>query len=238
MRLFRLPAFLLFFLLLCLRVHAQEFSSQYWHLGEVDLSDGNTLQGRVKYDLDGENLQIVQGETIKSYSAENIEAFQFTDALSKRERYFFSLPYKQANGYQKRHFFELLTDGQTYSLMAREKVVERIEPTMSPYYWGGTSTVRTMVLDYDFFLIDGKGNISMLDMRKQETALQPMKDKAQSLQNFVKVNKLDYRRPDHLSALVDYYNRLKSEDALKRRAVSESAAKTVTLPPDTPVTGE
>ncbi|MEH0155796.1 hypothetical protein V6R21_16750 [Limibacter armeniacum] len=200
------------FMLMASMLSAQEFSSEFWHSGELDLESGVTMKGKIKYDLQGESLQFVTtGNVVKSYGAESIAAFEIMDALTKRIRYFYSLPFKISGNYSKKHFFELMTEGVPYTLMVREKIVEKIETDFSPY-WGSTYNTRRLVLEHDFFLIDQYAELRQVDLRKSETALLYMKDKMEELEAFIKVNGLNIRDKEDFTQVVNYYNAMKEAE--------------------------
>ncbi|GAA4836796.1 hypothetical protein [Algivirga pacifica] len=196
--------------------HTQEFSSSYWHKGVVDLEGGKTMNGKLKYDLIAESVQLVGGNNLlKSYTVENILAFEIMDAMTHRRRYFFSLPYEDENNYVKKHFFELLTEGNFITLMAREKIVEKVDATQNPY-WGNTYNARRLVLEYDYFLIDQYGVVRRVDMRKRELAFYLMKDKREELIAFVDVNRLNIKDREDLIQVIDYYNQIKEVEAAEK----------------------
>lgn len=209
-------------------IQAQDFSPDFWHNGEADLESGLFLKGKMKYSLDGDNLQIVEGKVIKSYSAENVSAFEIMDVVTKRTRYFYSLPYK-IERYQKRHFFELLSEGSHLTLLTREKLVEKIENEYNPYWTApyGTQVKRRIIIEYDFFLMDKFGEIKQVNLRKVDTAISMMKDFKKKLIPFIDVNKLDFRDREDYMQIVNYYNRLKKEreDYLKEQEAAIEQSK-------------
>ncbi|ANQ48719.1 hypothetical protein KMW28_09525 [Flammeovirga yaeyamensis] len=196
-------------LFLSFNINAQEFPSEYWHFGEVDLNDGTTLKGKLKYSLEEgvESIQIIVNGVIKSFGAQNVRSFQIMDAMTRRERYFYSLPFKQSKGYVKNHFFELLEDGEPYILLIRERIAEISETSYDPY-WGSNYNSRRRVLVYDFYLMDMYAEIRQVDTRKLETMLVYFGKYKDKVEAFIKVNKLDYQDREDFLQIVRYYDTL------------------------------
>ena len=196
--------------LLAFELQAQRFSKDLWHKGEVDLTSGETVRGYVKYDLDNDNLIYKNGNTVRSYSATRVEAWQIVDDKTKQVRYFFTLPFStDGTSYKKPTFFELLSEGEPYSLLSREKIVDQVENLYDPYWFGGRNIRVTVQVD-DYFLIDEKGDIAFCSNEEDE-ALALLDNKDKVLKKFIKVNKLDIVRREDMIQLVDYYNSLKNQ---------------------------
>lgn len=205
----------LFFLMSCFDAKGQMFptiqnqpiSSEYWHDGEIDLEDSETLRGRIKYDISTDNLQYVNGNIIKSFHAEKVLSFQITDAITHKQRNFYSLPFKNENNYVKKHFFELLYEDKV-SLLAREKVVERIRNLGNPYSIYGTTTVRYYTVEYDYFLVDEKGEIVFIQKLKAKEVPSYFKYQQHKLREYIEKENLKFDKQDDMILLVKYYNSL------------------------------
>ena len=198
--------------LLCNNLMAQEFSKDMWHEGEIDLLFGKerqTLRGKLKYSLEEETVQVIAVNTIKTYNAQDIEAFQIFDAKYEIVRFFFSLPYgtTKKETFEKKHLFELLLDDE-YSLLARERIVERINNQFNPD-WGMSRPVRSFEQVDDFFLMDAKGRIKYVDIKSIDTTLDAMKDRYEALRKYIKTNKMRIARRPDMMRIVDHYNKLK-----------------------------
>ena len=188
--------------------HAQKYSMDFWHDGEMDVNSGKTLRGKIKYDLEAESIQFMEGNVLRSYSASNVDAFQIVDALDNRVRYFYSLPYTYQNQYQKNHFFELLTEGY-FTLLAREKLVERVRNVNDPFSPVGFNTYRVFFLEYDFFLVDPSGEIISITSSKPKEVIEILKGKEEKLETYIKQNRLRLEEWEDMTKLVSYYNSLK-----------------------------
>jgi hypothetical protein len=194
---------LLWLLLSPFGLFAQEFSQNYWHEGEVDTEIGETVSGKLKYHIEDNTLQFQNGTTLKSYSPRTVKAFQLKDALTKKERVFYTLDYKDENGSENKYFFELLVEGH-FSLFCREKIMERIENYHDPYWIGGRN-VRVSYLAYDFFLMNEKGVIKRCESNIK--SLQAfMKGQESDIKEFVKRNKLSLSSREDMIKIIEYYN--------------------------------
>ncbi|WP_020530705.1 hypothetical protein [Flexithrix dorotheae] len=197
----------IFLFQLVLLGYSQDFSKNYWHRGEIDLTSGETLKGEVKYDLENDNLVFKSGNMVRSYNATRVEAWQIVDALTKTIRYFYTLPYStDGSSYKKPTFFELLSEGEPISLLAKEKVVEKVENTYDPYWFGGRN-VRVAVQVDDYYLINGQGQIA--HCRPDEDSLMKfMGDQSKVVKKFIKSNKLKIERRADMIQIIDFYNSL------------------------------
>jgi hypothetical protein len=55
-----------------------QFPSQIWHKGTLYLTDGSSVNGMVKYDLET-NLVQLQEETVINFTASNVTSFDIFD---------------------------------------------------------------------------------------------------------------------------------------------------------------
>ncbi len=182
---------------------SQNFSKDYWHNGEVDLSSGTTIEGKVKYDLAKDVIIIDEQGISKSFSAANVLAFQFKDALTGKVRYFFSIPADLGNGYVRKHFFELIEEGKV-SFLVREAIIRKYDPGLGR--WGPTMGMVYYMLDYDFFFLDESGTITQIIAKKEEQVFSYFPSMRKELKLFVKKNKLQLRKLGDMRKLVAFYN--------------------------------
>ncbi|MDA1269430.1 MAG: hypothetical protein O2829_10150, partial [Bacteroidetes bacterium] len=98
-----------------------QFPSQIWHKGTLNLADGSLVKGLVKYDLEN-NLVQLQEETIITFSASNVSSFDIFDEIYGGIRKFYSLPFALNGEYETPIFFEVLTQGEHIALLCREYI--------------------------------------------------------------------------------------------------------------------
>ncbi|TAD99673.1 MAG: hypothetical protein EAZ97_08175 [Bacteroidetes bacterium] len=197
---------IIFFLcLFSASVYAQDkqFSWDYWHNGEVNLFNGESYQGKIKYDWEKNSvqLQLAKGN-IQSFNALKVESFFIYDELLKTARDFYTLPFGKV-GYNTPYFFELLTEGHL-DLLNRDVVTQRY--VSDPWYGrvGMWTSVVFEVIDSYYFLTK-EGVVIKYDHDK-DNLLALMSDRSKDIQTFINDKKLSTARRDHLLRIVEYYN--------------------------------
>jgi len=197
----RLSSFLIFFLFMS-GANAQKFPFEFWHEGKVILESGDTVRGSIKYDLQSDILQFDKNNKLETYSARKVLAFEIFDKTVKRYRTFYSLPYSSNGAYKAPVFFELLSEGKI-TLLAREAVELRSYP--SSFYYYGTSS--RMVLVNKFFILKDNGVIEVFNGKKNDL-LAIMSTHGETIENYMKKNKLKLDDKYEFASIVEYYNSL------------------------------
>jgi hypothetical protein len=193
---------LLFLGLLPFTIHAQKWPFELWHEGKIVLTEGDTLRGFVKYDLQQDLVQYsLDDKRVEAFTAKRILFFEIFDASVHKHRSFYALPYNINPGYSAPIFFELLQEGKM-TLLSREALEMR--SYNSPYYVGSYSR---MVLVNKFFFLDEKGGISSFTGNKRDL-LDLMGKKADEVDKYIKANRLDYENKYDFAKIVEYYNSL------------------------------
>lgn len=180
---------------------SQRWPFEYWHEGKVVLESGDTLKGKIKYEIDKDLIELDQKGAFQSLTSRKVVFYEILDATSGRYRQFYSVPYSPNGGYKSPSFFELLSEGKL-TLLAKEALETR--SYSSGYYYG---TVSRVVLVNKYFVLDDKGNINPFSGKKPEL-LELMKNREDEIRKFMKsasVN-LDYK-PD-MARTFAYYNAL------------------------------
>jgi hypothetical protein len=201
------------FIYLCVGLplaYGQQMSRDFWHDGEVNLFSGETLKGKLKYDLDTDNLQLQFNGTIKSFSAYQVESFQFFDEVLKVPRSFYALPYKKMSNYESPVFFELFTEG-FLTLLNREIITYRMMYPSGFGGWGYRPWMGTNVpvLDDSYYVLLMKEErvIKLVEIKKDILYL--MEDKTKEVEGFINANRIRFDRREDLVRLFDFYNSLK-----------------------------
>ncbi|CAN5233493.1 hypothetical protein BH09BAC3_BH09BAC3_21230 [soil metagenome] len=194
--------FFLFFILLSSETFAQKFPFEYWHEGKIVLESGDTLTGNVKYDLQSDLLEFEKNRKLESFTARKVLFFQIFDKTVTRYRSFYSLPYSVSGGYKAPVFFELLAEGKM-TLLCREAIELRSYPS-SFYYYGSSSR---QVLVYHYFILKDNGTIESFDGKKSDL-LSMMGNYGDTVEAYMKKNKLKVDEKYHLANIVVYYNSL------------------------------
>jgi hypothetical protein len=185
-------------------VSAQEWPSELWHEGKIVLLQGDTLRGRIKYDLDQDLLQFSdQKDKVEAYSARKVLYWEIFDATIHRYRHFFSLPFTKTASYLAPVFFELLEDGRM-TLLSREYLEYKTMNSPSPYYTGSYSR---LVMVYKFYLMNDKGDITEFAGNRNDL-LDLMGRKSEDVEKYMKTNRLKIEDKYDFAKIVDYYNSL------------------------------
>lgn len=179
---------------------AQEFAYEYWHDGKIVLETGDTLKGKVKYNLQTDLLQLEEANRIETFTSRKVVFFEIFDVTIKRYRQFYSLPYTTSAQYKAPVFFELLEEGKI-TLLSREALEYR---TYSSFYYGSYS--RLVMVDKYFYLKEN-GTIQEVGGKKSDL-LDILEARREEIQKYIKANKLNLDNKYDAAKVVGYYNSL------------------------------
>ncbi|HLT73340.1 MAG TPA: hypothetical protein VKZ75_11845 [Cyclobacteriaceae bacterium] len=181
---------------------AQHWPFELWHEGRIVLVSGDTLKGKVKYDLMQDLVQYdFPNVRTEVFTPRKILFFEIFDKTVNRYRNFFTLPYNATTGYRTPLFFELMAEGNM-TLLAREVLEYRTYN--SPYYYGNFSR---QVLVYKYFFLKEDGSIVEFTGNRNDL-LTLMGNKSESVEKYMKENKLKFEEKYDLARIVGYYNSL------------------------------
>lgn len=191
------------FLFAVITGHAQEFSSEAWHKGQVVLINGDTLVGELKYNMEAQTVQYASsGNQILAFSPRKLLAFEIYDGVMETYRVFYVLPYRAVNDYEAPYIFELVYEGQQLSLLRTERIETVIRN--APYMYA-TYTYEEM--QYTYYFIDKQANIREFNGKKNDL-LRIMRDRSPEVRGFLRDQNLKLDRADHLVKISSYYNSL------------------------------
>lgn len=189
-------------------MQAQTFPSEFWHSGKLILLNNDTLKGKIKYNMTADLVQIKLNNQIKTFTAQKILYFEIIDVTVEYMRRFITLPYKVQSNYKTPIIFELLQEGEI-TLLSREEVVEQTS-TMSgysPYYYSPYGTYSRLVLDYIFYFVDRKGNITRYSEKKRDL-FNILNKRSRNVKSYMKKHNLKHDRKGDLTRIVAFYNSL------------------------------
>lgn len=190
------------FFLISLSGFSQRWPFELFHEGKVILSDGDTLKGLVKYDIQQEVVQFAETKTHPLvYSARKVLYFEIFDNSVHQYRQFFALPYSPSGAYASPVFFELLSEGKL-TLLTKEELQYRTEQTG---YYGARYTRQVLV--NHFFLMNEKGLIEPFNGKKHDL-LQLMGRSADTVEEFIRRNRLKVDEKADFAQIISYYNSL------------------------------
>ncbi len=193
--------FILTFLSFANLVFAQNFPSQMWHKGYLVNAERDTIRGKVKYDMDANSVQVMQGQKLITYSSHNSIYFKIFDVTVENYREFYAIPYEMRSGYKSRYFFELQYEGPL-TLLSREKISQESISSGTSIY---SPTYIRDVLVYDYFFLDNKGNVYYFSGKKNDL-LSIMSKKQREVKQYLKDNNLRTDQVRDLIRITAFYN--------------------------------
>ena len=202
-----LRLFLFSFLLVLTSQVSAQLSSHKWYPAQVQLRDNTVLEGELKYSMDVDAIQLQIGDRLETYTANQVISFTIQTDNGKRKsrrqvftRSFYSLPYTNAQGYQRNLFFEVLVGGKA-TLLARWYMQSVNYPD------DVINSGPALELQYQMYLGSLDGTITELT-GKQRDVLQELKSHKKQLKGYIYAENLNVRRLDDMSRLFTYYNSL------------------------------
>lgn len=200
-------------LLICLllitatKASAQRWPFELWHDGKIILTTGDTLKGLVKYDLAQDLVQFDKSnERPEAFSARKVLLFEIFDNTVHKYRTFFALPYSSSTtGYKTPSFFELLEEGKM-TLLSREGLEYRSYSTAYASPYPGQYYSRP-VLVYTFYFLEENGEVVAFTGNKNDL-LDKMGKKSETVEKYIKANRLKFDDKYDLAKIVAYYNSL------------------------------
>lgn len=191
-----------------IQANSQVFPSELWHSGRVVLMEGDSVTGKVKYDLDNNAVQVTNGKGMETFSSLQVKFFEIYDEIFGDFRYFYSLPYITDEGYERPIFFEVLFEGNL-TLLAREFILTDSSPRYSSWFnSGGNFWWPYQRLDFKYFFVNAQtGEIQEFN-RKRSTLLDIMDNHSSNVKDYIKGNKLKMDQRSDLVKITSYYNGL------------------------------
>lgn len=197
---------MLFVFFLTENTYAQYFPSEVWHEGKLTLLSGEEISGKIKYNFEGDLLQLNLNNTIQTYSARKILFFEIYDEEVGRYRQFYALPYNVRPNYKVPMLFEVLYEN-TMTLLCRESVVQETIPQYGYYSYYGNRYSTRYRLAFDYYFLNQAGEIIPYSQKKDDLYAILTKNK-DNVEKYVKENRLKYDRHRDLVRITAYYNSL------------------------------
>ena len=189
------------FLFVAQGAFSQRWPFEYWHDGKLITESGDTLKGKIKYDIQTDIIQLDQKGKLQSFTGRKAIYYEIFDATSGRYRKFYSLPYSPSGGYKSPVYFELLSEGKL-TLLSKEALEYR---NYSTGY--GFGTVSRLVLVNKYFTLEENGGIIFFSGRKPDL-MALMDNRDEEVKKFIKGNRLDIDNKYDLARTFEYYNSL------------------------------
>jgi hypothetical protein len=193
--------FLIVSLCCCRHIMAQQWAFELWHEGRVVTTDGDTLKGLIKYDIQTDIIQFnyPNSKKVEAFAPRKVLFFEIFDATVRQYRMFFALPYSSSGTYGALSFFELLAEGKI-TLLCREALEYRT--FSSPYLYGSFSR---LVLVYKYFFMDDKGNITEYSGKRADL-MNRFGRYAPDVERYIRQNRLRLDERNDFIRVIEYYN--------------------------------
>lgn len=189
-------------LLASVAASAQQWSFEYWHDGKAVLESGDTLKGKIKYEIDKDLIQVDVRGSLQSLTSRKVIYYEIFDAVSGRYRQFYSIPFSMMGSYKTPSFFELLSEGKL-TLIAKEALENRSYNT--GYYAYGS--INRLVLVDKYFVLDEKGNVDSFSGKKDDL-LKLMENRDDEIKRFIRTSNVNMDRKSDVVRTFAYYNAL------------------------------
>jgi len=139
-----------------------------WFEGSILLTNGNELNGLVRYNDQKAILTFKQGQNSQTFTETKVLSFDFFDERIAKKRKFYSLEYTDArNGIDRPMFFEALREYEAFAVLLRFNPVEVKQkkksvdnPFTYDYSTGPTRQIRLDVTQVEtIYLMNPDGDI-------------------------------------------------------------------------------
>ncbi|PKQ70640.1 hypothetical protein [Raineya orbicola] len=189
-------------------LQAQILAEGSWLQGRVMDKEGNLYSGRLKYDTEKQTVMIEVGGVTKTFSARQVDFFEFFDEKVRVGRRFVALPYqKNPNiNYETMQFFELIYEGKKATLLGTEYLETRVNPQPGWGWYGMGTTTFSYRIVTEFYALKSNGKIVKLKTSKKKRFFEQMQEPR--LTEFIKKNRLSLQQRADMVRIFEYYNNL------------------------------
>lgn len=177
--------------------------------GYLVLEEGDTLQGQFNLKLEDNLVQLLETESVKTYSAKQLKSVCLFDDEAGLERYYYPFPYKLISSYKMPVLFEMMFSGKYLSLLQRERVIAETVP-MYDFYMGRTFYATRNRVKSELFLMWNEDKIRRFNNSRKEL-FSWLNDEQKAIKSYMKENKLSVNNRQDVRKIVEYYNQLKSK---------------------------
>lgn len=186
-------------LLASIQSYAQYFPSEHWHEGYLVSNDGDSLRGKLKYDMESDLVQLDKNGRIQTFSGRNMSYFEIFDAVTENYRQFYVIPFSVNVEYKVPRIFEMLYLGEL-SLVSREAIVnEAVNPSSFSYY-GSTRRLSNV-----FYFVYKDGKVVKYE-NKRNHLMEVMGEKSKDIRAYMKKNHLRSDKLQDLVRITAFYN--------------------------------
>ena len=177
-----------------------------WNPGTIYLKEGNSLSGKIQYDLDKNIVVLKKNDKLKAFSVHNVDYFMFKDMKRRTVRKFYSMPYRLTDGQRRTMFFELVFN-DNFALFNREKTVKRKQAAMTeqPHLIDKNDREHVKVFTYFVFTPEGKFKKIFTEESDLARKLSLNQQEKKNMRRFINDNKLDLKnRSDFIRVIYEF----------------------------------
>ena len=208
-----------------------------WYEGNVTMSNGNKMNGRVKYNDRVGTLAYRDGDNEMPLSVRSVSGFDFFDERQQQRRTFYTFPYEGKTNVEQLLIFEVIREFDNFAFLSRAEPIE-LHRRYNGFMAGTNATPipTTTTLEAEqvetIFIMDSKGSIKpYIEVTIKEDGVHNLisaKDRKtkgkiidedllaeyvttqiyDQLQAYANRNKLKFKRKEDLLKIIDYYSQL------------------------------
>ena len=179
----------------------------FWCSGRVVLKDQQVVTGEVSYDLKFNAIQVRRDGIVQTYTAENVAYFRLFDQVKHRDRRYVAIDHQLDEGYQRRTFFEVLTEGDL-TVLRKTRYVRKprvTEDLRAPHIY------LNAVCKHTYYAVS-EGQFFRISNFKEQVL--PLMERYEDLvSDYIKRCKLSLRKIHEQMRVVHLYNQLCTQQA-------------------------
>lgn len=179
------------------------YLEESWLMGHVMLNTGFEIKDiPIRYDLYNHYLEIKFDKSIKVLNESRIESFRTFERSGSEKKYINASTFKLED-VPLLGFYEVLAEGEC-NLLKKTKIKIK-EPDYVPAFDMGSMDTE-IIKKTDYFLAFDETVYPIANGNNKNLA--HFKEHKAVLKDYIKSNKLRFKRPDDAIKIVDFYNRL------------------------------
>ncbi|WKN45133.1 hypothetical protein [Tunicatimonas pelagia] len=189
-----------------------------WCFGKITLDNNVILEGKISYDLKFEAIKVKTDDLVRTYTAENITNFEIFDPIKYRHRKYVAVDHVMKEGYKRKTFFEVLSDGKI-SILRKSKYVRR--PRVTEDY-RAPHVYLNAVCRHTYYVYQGDKFVEIEDFVSQVMPM--MTSHQEEVTSYVKQCKLKLKAIHEQMRVIHLYNQLTAQPE-KSFLLSESMSE-------------
>lgn len=154
----------------------------------------------MKYDIEGNSIEIKVGQQIKLLNVNKIESIIWRDSITNYTRAFVNSKEYTVNGEEISGLIEILEDGMIPLVKRTTIWIKRPDYVMA--FDVGSKDTQINKRD-NFYYAKGK---ELIEIKRKKDLLPAFGDRSEEMSKYIKVNKLNLSDERHLCGLFHHYN--------------------------------